>query len=123
MSWFYLNRHRLAATPVCAFIQSLPAPGKIIARSRSDKIVAVAVDRGELALNVALPHGLLPFDLAPPFATAIHFPDVDSAVLNAEGDWEPTALAAHPCLEAAWPNFLKQVLTRSSTNHSRRPLD
>jgi len=112
MSGFYLNRHCLAITHVWAFTQSLPAGGRIIARSRTDKIVALRLDRGELDMIASSSHGPLSFELAPPFAALIQFPDVDSAVLRAEGEWEPAAATPRARLDAAWPDFLKQVLPR-----------
>ncbi|MBC7636332.1 MAG: hypothetical protein H7251_12090 [Acetobacteraceae bacterium] len=61
-------------------------------------------------------HRPLSFELAPPFAASIQFPDVDSAVLHAEGVWEPTASAARASLEAAWPDFLSQFFASSAAS-------
>ena len=51
-----------------------------------------------------------PRNLAPPFAVAICFPDVDVAVLVAEslGDRAAPEQVPH---HAAWPDFLRRVLS------------
>lgn len=51
-----------------------------------------------------------PRELAPPFAAALRFPDVDVAVLVAEnlGDQETPERVPH---HAAWPDFLRRVLS------------
>ena len=77
-------------------------------------MLALPEDRGELDMITSSSHGPLSFEIAPPFAASIQFPDVDSAVLRAEGDWEPSAQAARARLQAAWPDFLRQVLASSS---------
>jgi len=58
----------------------------------------------------SLPHGPLSFELAPPFPADVRFPDVDSAVLSGECDWAPPAATPNERLDAAWPDFLKQLL-------------
>ena len=55
-------------------------------------------------------HGPLSYELAPPFPVFVQFPDVERAVLSAECDWAPEAETSHARLDAAWPDFLKQVL-------------
>ncbi len=59
-------------------------------------------------------HGPPSYELAPPFPAFLQFPDVDHAVLRAESDWAPPAAIGRARLDAAWPDFLKQVLTPMS---------
>lgn len=59
-------------------------------------------------MSASSPHGPLSFELAPPFPAFVRFPDVDIAVLRTECDWAPETADAR--LDAAWPDFLKQVL-------------
>ena len=56
------------------------------------------------------PHGPLSFELAPPFPAFVQFPNVDSDVLRNECDWAPEAATSRARLDAAWPDFLKQLL-------------
>ena len=78
------------------------------------KMVAVLVDRGELAMITSSSHGRLAFELAPPFPAFVQFPDVDRAVLSVEYDCAPEAATSGARLDAAWPDFPKQVLAPSS---------
>ena len=61
-------------------------------------------------------HGPLSFELAPPFPVFVQFPDVDGAVLRAECDWAPEAATARARLDAAWPDFLNQVLAPAESS-------
>jgi hypothetical protein len=73
-------------------------------------MVAVVVDRGELGMFTSSSRGPLSYELAPPFPQIVQFPDVDRAVLSAEGDAASEAAPPGDRLAAAWPDFLKQVL-------------